>query len=179
MRAWRLSELGDPWDVLSLQEVESPSPGIGEARVQVSASDLNFADILQCQGQYQVRLDPPFTPGMSVAGTVVEVGSDCELEVGDRVLGMTASGWGGYAEEALVRGHEMRIVPSDVLLQRAQRLRDRSRQGAVTELPAEAMNNRPTAPPATPAPRPEPPPPPARSFPLRPPETPPLIDLPR
>ena len=116
MRAWRLSELGDPWDVLSLEEVESPSPGVGEARVQVSASDLNFADILQCQGQYQVRLDPPFTPGMSVAGTVVEVGSDCELQVGDRVLGMTASGWGGYAEEALVRGHEMRIVPNDVSL---------------------------------------------------------------
>ena len=70
-----------------------------------------------------------------------------------------------------------RIVPSDVLLQRAQRLRDRSRQGAVTELPAEAMNNRPAPPPSPPAPRPEPPP--ARSFPLRPPETPPLIDLPR
>ncbi len=116
MRAWRLNELGDPWDVLSLQEVESPSPEAGEARVQVSASDLNFADILQCQGQYQVRLDPPFTPGMSVAGTVVEVGSDCELQVGDRVLGMTASGWGGYAQEALVRGHEMRIVPNDVSL---------------------------------------------------------------
>lgn len=116
MRAWRLNELGDPWDVLSLQEVESPSPEAGEARVQVSASDLNFADILQCQGQYQVRLDPPFTPGMSVAGTVVEVGSDCELQVGDRVLGMTASGWGGYAQEALVRGHDMRIVPNDVSL---------------------------------------------------------------
>ena len=106
MRAWRLNELGDPWDVLSLDEVESPSPGAGEARVSVSASDLNFADILQCQGQYQVRLDPPFTPGMSVAGTVVEVGPECDLQIGDRVLGMTASGWGGYAEEALVRGHE-------------------------------------------------------------------------
>ena len=116
MRAWRLTELGDPWDVLSLQEVESPTPGVGEARVQVSASDLNFADILQCQGQYQVRLDPPFTPGMSVAGTVVEAGSECGLEVGDRVLGMTASGWGGYAEEALVRGHEMRIIPDSVSL---------------------------------------------------------------
>ena len=40
MRAWRLNELGDPWDVLSLDEVESPSPGPGEARVSVSASDL-------------------------------------------------------------------------------------------------------------------------------------------
>tara|TARA_B100000959_G_scaffold286890_1_gene367855 strand:+ start:2566 stop:3294 length:729 start_codon:yes stop_codon:yes gene_type:complete len=29
---------------------------------------------------------------------------------------MTASGWGGYAEEALVRGHDMRIVPSNVSL---------------------------------------------------------------
>ncbi len=116
MRAWRLSELGDPWDVLSLEQVESPSPGVGEARVEVSASDLNFADILQCQGQYQVRLNPPFTPGMSVAGTVVEVGPECDLRPGDRVLGMTASGWGGYAEEALVRGHDMRIVHSNVSL---------------------------------------------------------------
>ena len=116
MRAWRLSELGDPWDVLSLEQVESPSPGVGEARVEVSASDLNFADILQCQGQYQVRLNPPFTPGMSVAGTVVAVGPECDLRPGDRVLGMTASGWGGYAEAALVRGHDMRIVPSNVSL---------------------------------------------------------------
>ena len=116
MRAWRLSELGDPWDVLSLQEIESPTPGVGEARVAVSASDLNFADILQCQGQYQVRLAPPFTPGMSVAGTVVEVGPECDLESGDRVLGMTTSGWGGYAEEAIVRGEEMRIVPANVSL---------------------------------------------------------------
>ena len=114
MRAWRLNELGDPWDVLSLDEVESPSPGAGEARVSVSACDRNFADILQCQGQYQVRLDPPFTPGMSVAGKVVEVGPECDLQIGDRVLGMTTSGWGGYAEEALVRGHEMRIVPDNV-----------------------------------------------------------------
>ncbi len=116
MRAWRLSELGDPWDVLSLQEIESPTPGAGEARVAVSASDLNFADILQCQGQYQVRLDPPFTPGMSVAGTVIEAGPQCDLKPGDRVLGMTTSGWGGYAEEALVRAEEMRIVPANVSL---------------------------------------------------------------
>ncbi|MEO2020846.1 MAG: PEGA domain-containing protein [Pirellulaceae bacterium] len=70
-----------------------------------------------------------------------------------------------------------RIVPSDVLLQRAQRLRDRSRQGAITELPAEALNNRPTVPSPVPAPRPQRPP--GRSFPLRPPESSPLIDLPR
>jgi NADPH2:quinone reductase len=53
---------------------------------------------------------------MSVAGTVVEVGPECDLESGDRVLGMTTSGWGGYAEEAIVRGEEMRIVPANVSL---------------------------------------------------------------
>ena len=126
MKAWRLTELGDPWDVLSLQEVDSPVPATGEARVEVSASDLNFADILQCQGQYQVRLEPPFTPGMSVAGTVVEVGPECDLTIGDRVLGMTASGWGGYAEEALVKGREMRLVPDAVSLPAAAAMLDLS-----------------------------------------------------
>ena len=116
MKAWRLDELGDPWDVLKLQEVDSPLPGDGEARVEVTACDLNFADILQCQGTYQVRVELPFTPGMSVAGTVQAVGNGCDLKIGDRVLGMTSSGWGGYAEEALVRGSDMRIVPDNVSL---------------------------------------------------------------
>jgi NADPH:quinone reductase len=119
MRAWRLHELGDPWDVLQLEEVESPTPGSGQARVKVGATDLNFADILQCQGTYQERVDPPFTPGMSVAGTVVEVGPDCGLSIGDRVLGLTTSGWGGYAEESIVHGAGMRHVPADVPLSSA------------------------------------------------------------
>lgn len=119
MKAWRLQELGDPWDVLSLDEVDPPTPGRGEARVRSAASDLNFADILQCQGSYQERLDPPFTPGMSVAGTVVEVGPECDLAVGDRVLGSTTSGWGGYAEESLIRTDNVRHVPTDVPLDAA------------------------------------------------------------
>jgi len=116
MRAWRLQQLGDPWEVLSLDDVESPTPGPGEARIEVAATDLNFADILQCQGSYQERIDPPFTPGLSAAGTVVAVGADCELQVGDRVLGSTSSGAGGFAEEALVRGRGVRHVPEDVSL---------------------------------------------------------------
>ena len=82
MKAWRLSELGDPWDVLKLQEVDSPVPGDGEARVKVASCDLNFADILQCQGTYQVRVDPPFTPGMAVAGTVQAAGNGCDRRSG-------------------------------------------------------------------------------------------------
>ena len=71
-----------------------------------------------------------------------------------------------------------RIVPSDQLLLRAQRLRDRSRQGVVPESPARPSGNRRTPPPV---PRtPVPPQVPAEpAVPLRPQPMPPLSDLPR
>ena len=116
MRAWRLTELGYPWDVLSLDEHPSPEPGKGQARIKVEAADLNFADILQCQGTYQERIDPPFTPGMGAAGTVVATGEDCALAVGDRVLGTCTGGWGSYATEAIVSGRKSRKVPENVPL---------------------------------------------------------------
>lgn len=116
MLAWRLHELGDPWDVLKLEDVPSPVPGSTEARIAVEACDLNFADILQCQGTYQERIQPPFTPGMSAAGTVVEVGADCALAEGDRVIGLGHKGWGGYAQEAVVTCATVRAVPADVPL---------------------------------------------------------------
>jgi NADPH2:quinone reductase len=119
MKAWRLHELGDPWDVLKLEEVDSPRPLPGTARVEVVASDLNFADILQCQGSYQEKRDPPFIPGMSAAGVVVEVGEDCSLAVGDRVVGGTAGGYGGYAQEALVDPANVQHVPDGVSLEAA------------------------------------------------------------
>ena len=73
-RAWQACELGLPWEVMEVAEVEVPEPGPGQIRIRVEAADVNFADILQCQGQYQVRLDPPFTPGMSAGGVVDAVG---------------------------------------------------------------------------------------------------------
>ncbi len=70
-----------------------------------------------------------------------------------------------------------RIVPSDQLLLRAQRLRDRSRQGVVPELPARPQGNRRTPPPVPRTPAPQRPVEPA--VPLRPQSMPPLLELPR
>ncbi len=114
MLAWRLQQLGLPWDVLALEDVASPEPGPGTARIQVEATDLNFADILQCQGTYQEKRNPPFTPGMSAAGTVVAVGPDCSFQVGQRVIGSCADGWGGYAEEALVKASMCHPLPDHI-----------------------------------------------------------------
>ena len=96
MKAWRINELGDPWERLVIEEIEEPNPRTGQLLIGVEATDLNFADILQCQGRYQVKLTPPFSPGMNAAGTILAVGDNVELEVGQRVVGPTMGGYGGY-----------------------------------------------------------------------------------
>ena len=101
MRAWRVHELGDPKEALKLEEVEDPKPGPGEVTVEVEAAALNFFDILLCQGKYQERPDPPFTPGAEVAGTVVEAGEGVALEPGTRVLATPPLPRGGYAEKVV------------------------------------------------------------------------------
>ena len=114
MRAWQLTELGDPWDELALVDIEPPSPGEGLARIEVEGADVNFADILQCRGEYQVRIDVPFVPGMGAAGRVVETGPGCELEIGQRVVGSTRGPWGGFAEQALVAPSDVHALPDGV-----------------------------------------------------------------
>lgn len=117
MKAWQMHQLGDPWDALNVAELPSPKPGPGMVRISVEATDLNFADILQCQGRYQVRLDPPFTPGMNSCGTVQAVGdgvNETGLAVGHRVVGPTVGSHGGYAEEALILAEQAEVLPDDV-----------------------------------------------------------------
>ncbi|KQS65932.1 alcohol dehydrogenase [Modestobacter sp. Leaf380] len=93
MRAWRVHSLGDPADVMTLDEVPEPVPGEGQVKVRVLAAALNFPDILMAQGTYQEKPPLPFTPGLELCG---------ELEDGRRVLGSPAGGPGAFAEYALM-----------------------------------------------------------------------------
>ncbi|MDQ6650032.1 MAG: NADPH:quinone oxidoreductase family protein [Actinomycetota bacterium] len=102
MRAWRVHELGEPQDVLALEELPQPQPGGGQVRVRVEATALNFFDILLCQGTYQEKPPLPFTPGAEVAGVVVAAGEGAALQVGQRVLGAPGLPNGGFAEEVLL-----------------------------------------------------------------------------
>ncbi len=101
MRAWQVHELGDPWEVLKLEEVEEPEPGPGEVVVEVEAAALNFFDTLLCRGEYQERPELPFTPGGEVTGTIIAVGEGVDLEEGLRVIA-TPFPSGGYAEKVTV-----------------------------------------------------------------------------
>lgn len=102
MRAFRVHELGDPLQVMQLEDVEPPTPPPGHVRVAVAAAALNFPDVLLCRGEYQEKPPLPFTPGVEVAGTVVELGDGVStVALGDRVIAMPLFGHGGLAEETL------------------------------------------------------------------------------
>lgn len=114
MRAWRVHELGHPSTSLRLEEAPDPVPGPGEALVRVGASNVNFADILLCQGIYQDRPGVPFTPGLETSGVVEATGPGVDLPIGAHVGGMAALPAGGYATKALVRANAVLVMPDDV-----------------------------------------------------------------
>jgi NADPH2:quinone reductase len=114
MRAWQCTQLGLPWNVLQPMELPGLAVQPGTVPIQVEATDLNFADILQCEGRYQVRLEPPFTPGMTAAGVVLSASSEHPFQPGERLIGSTFAGAGGYAEEALLLADQAFALPEGV-----------------------------------------------------------------
>ena len=114
MRGWQLATNGDPADVLVLDDLVDPAPNEHEVLISVEATNVNFADILQCQGKYQEKPELPFTPGVETCGIVVDAGSSGVCRVGDRVVGMTSSGAGGYAELALLASRSVLVIPPEV-----------------------------------------------------------------
>ncbi len=102
MRALRLHELGEPVDVLRIEELPTPVPGPGEVRVDVAAAALNFPDVLLCRGLYQEKPPLPFTPGVEMSGVVSAIGEGVtRFAVGDRVLGSPSFVNGGLAEQTI------------------------------------------------------------------------------
>ena len=106
MKAWRVSELGEPRDAMRLEEVPDPQPDTGQLLVRVLGAAANFPDVLMCRGLYQVKPALPFTPGVELCGQVVALGPETNgtigLTVGDRVIGASVLPAGGFAELALM-----------------------------------------------------------------------------
>jgi len=105
MKAIRVHQYGGV-EMMRYEDIPVPEPGAGEARVKIEAAGLNFVDVYQRTGLYQLKL--PFTLGMEGAGVVDAVGRDVlEVKVGDRVAYAMVPG--AYAEYALVPSS--RLVP--------------------------------------------------------------------
>jgi NADPH2:quinone reductase len=114
MKALRINSLGEPKDVLHVEEVAEPEAGPGQLVVRVLAAAVNFPDVLMCRGTYQVRPPLPFTPGVELCGEVVALGPDATgFAVGDRVIGTATLPSGGFAQFAVIdAGHGFAAPPS-------------------------------------------------------------------
>ena len=75
MKAIFCNKLGGPENLI-LGETVSPTPGPNDVHIRVRAAGLNFADSLQIAGKYQSKLEPPFIPGMEVAGEIIRLGEN-------------------------------------------------------------------------------------------------------
>jgi NADPH2:quinone reductase len=110
VQAIRVHQVGGP-EVLRYETVERPSPGPGQALVRIEAVGMNFLEVYQRTGLYQVQL--PFTPGSEAAGTVVEVGPGVTgVTVGDRVASQNFAG--SYAQFSLAPAERLVKLPADV-----------------------------------------------------------------
>ena len=89
MKAWRVHDWGEP-ESMALEDIPTPVPGPGQVRIRNHAAGLNFFDILQVQGKYQIKPPFPFTPGAEVAGIIDDIGPGVtEFAPGQRVLSIT------------------------------------------------------------------------------------------
>src|SRR5436305_7389694 len=103
-------ELGPP-EKLRLEEFASAPLAPGQVRVAIHAAGINFPDILMAAGEYQLKPELPFTPGVEAAGEVIEVDGEVQgTAVGDRVIVKLRHG--GYADEVLATPSQLTPLPS-------------------------------------------------------------------
>jgi NADPH:quinone reductase len=117
MKAVLCKTFGLP-ESLVLEDVPAPTAGRGEVLVNVHATALNFPDVLMIQGKYQSQPPMPFAPGGEMAGVVAAIGEGVtRFKPGDRVFG--GVGFGGFAEQVVVRERALRPMPAAMSFQEA------------------------------------------------------------
>ncbi|GAA3226230.1 NAD(P)H-quinone oxidoreductase [Streptomyces sp. XM83C] len=120
MHAITIPEPGGP-EALVWAEVPDPVPGEGEVLVEVAASAVNRADILQRQGFYDPPPGSSPYPGLEVSGRIAALGAGVSgWAVGDEVCALLSGG--GYAEKVAVPAGQLLPVPKGVSLVEAAAL---------------------------------------------------------
>ena len=111
-------------DVLTLSEVADPVPCPEEVLVDIVATALNRADLLQRRGLYPSPPLAGFTPpapeipGMEFSGRIAALGNRVtSWSVGDEVMGIV--GGGSYAERLVIHEHQLMPIPANVTVEDA------------------------------------------------------------
>jgi putative PIG3 family NAD(P)H quinone oxidoreductase len=109
MRAVVITEPGGP-EVLAWSDVPDPKPQAGEVVLDVAASAVNRADLLQRQGHYPPPADAPPWPGLECSGMVSMLGDGVTgWAVGDQACALLSGG--GYAEKVAVPVGQLLPIP--------------------------------------------------------------------
>ncbi|MFP1625938.1 NAD(P)H-quinone oxidoreductase [Streptomyces sp. 5K101] len=120
MYAITIPDPGGP-EALVWAEVPDPVPGEGEVLVDVVASAVNRADLLQRQGFYDPPPGSSPYPGLECSGRISALGPGVSgWAVGDEVCALLAGG--GYAEKVAVPAGQLLPVPTGVDLATAAAL---------------------------------------------------------
>jgi putative PIG3 family NAD(P)H quinone oxidoreductase len=120
MRAVTVPNPGGP-EALVLADVADPRPSDGEVVVDVAASAVNRADLLQRQGFYPPPSGASEVLGLECSGTIRSVGRGVEgWSVGDQACALLSGG--GYAEQVVVPVGQLMRVPDGVPLVEAAAL---------------------------------------------------------
>jgi putative PIG3 family NAD(P)H quinone oxidoreductase len=97
-------------EALRLAEVPDPEPTTGEVLLEVRATAVNRADVLQRRGRYPPPEGASTILGLEAAGVVAAVGAGVEgWTAGDRAMALLAGG--GYAERVAVPHGQLMPIP--------------------------------------------------------------------
>jgi NADPH:quinone reductase len=128
MRAVGFSEFGGP-EVLRIVSLPVPWPAPGQVRVRVAAAAVNPTDLAFRAGTHRAMpsgVEPPYVPGMDLAGVVDGVGTGVDgFAVGDRVMAAVSPwepGGGAQAEFVVVEADALARVPEGISLEAAATL---------------------------------------------------------
>lgn len=120
MRAITLPSPGDA-DALVLADVPDAVAGLGEVLVEVTATAVNRADVMQRMGLYDPPPGASPYPGLECSGRIVALGREVTgWSVGDEVCALLSGG--GYAELVAVPVGQLLPVPAGVSLLEAAAL---------------------------------------------------------
>ena len=118
-------ELGPP-ESLRLEHFASVPLEQGQVRVAIHAAGINFPDILMVAGEYQLKPELPFTPGVEAAGEVTRGRRRGQgVAVGDKVI--VKMRHGAYADEAVVAAVAAHADAVDLRLRRGRDVSRRPR----------------------------------------------------
>jgi len=114
MKAIKIVNAGADYSLV-IDDVEKPVARAGEVLIEVAATGVNHADLIQARGAYPPPPGAPDTLGLEVSGTIAALGENVAgLKVGDEVCALLAGG--GYAQFVAVSALCVLPVPKGVSL---------------------------------------------------------------